>query len=502
MQLSASRYLVGLLLALTTVGCLQRNTSSTKAIIGGDDRQVVTDQTINAAVGTLHSGDGSALCTAFASSADEVVTAAHCLVAGTSDGQYQFWTKKHGYRKLERLSQSGVKSDVAVFKSSQLTPDFLPLASVQPNGSSARLIGFDFKTLSLVETTKGAIDVTSLKAGVYRHTFDTLPGQSGSPIVQDGKVVAVHIGSLKDGKVNLAVATREMEKADVLGGYPDFAPENPAASIIRRIGVKKIRDKVIEVILDDLTSDAYESAKTMVVNYIEKVWDRIKREAEAREFRTRALDRDNPGNLSPGGWTGPDFNRGADSRGTAIALTADGDADIDHKTELKIFLGGALGIIYERVLNRDFTADELRAMAQHIRNGGSYGFLKATVLKKLPINERHGNNGTVSCDTFCAERRFTDAPGSCVSAKISTTGRGVHCSEVPGFVDGGELTCSCLGDGFSKPGNNGTVSCRDFCWGEQWGAVGNCLAAYKGDSISCDTASGSPQDCVCGGFTQ
>ena len=108
----------------------------------------------------------------------------------------------------------------------------------------------------------------------------------------------------------------------------------------------------------------------------------------------------------------------------------------------------------------------------------------------------------MSCDTYCAERRFTDAPGSCVSAKISTTGRGVHCSEVPGFVEGGELTCNCLGDGFNKPGNNGTVSCRDYCWGEEWGAIGNCLAAYKGDSISCDTASGSPQDCTCGGFKQ
>jgi hypothetical protein len=55
---------------------------------------------------------------------------------------------------------------------------------------------------------------------------------------------------------------------------------------------------------------------------------------------------------------------------------------------------------------------------------------------------------------------------------------------VPGFVDGGELACNGLVDGFNKPGNNGTVSCRDFCWGEQWGAIGNCLAAYKGDSIS------------------
>jgi hypothetical protein len=56
---------------------------------------------------------------------------------------------------------------------------------------------------------------------------------------------------------------------------------------------------------------------------------------------------------------------------------------------------------------------------------------------------------------------------------------------------------------FQKPGNNGTVSCDVFCAGANWGGTtGTCVGAYDTggkDYVSCSTALGSPGylDCWC-----
>ena len=500
MRLTTRHGLLALLAGATLAACVPRKSSSVKSLIGSDDRQEINDEFSNAVIGTLHLGDGSAVCTAFASSAEEVITAAHCLAPGADATQYQFRTKKYGFRKLERLLQRGEKSDVAIFKAQQTTTDFLPVAGQQPDQSPTQLIGYDFRTLTLVRTSKGTIDLASAKGGVFTHNFDTLPGQSGSPLIQHGKVVAVHIGSLVGGKTNLAVGIQEIRNADVLSSYPHYAPENPVITAVVRSYQACAASLSCSTVFGIVANEVFNQGKSWVETYVEKVRTARKQAAEDKAFREHAQDRNSPENLSPGGWAGRDFGSGGDSRDTAIALLDVSQPLNDLIREVGLYIGASVELIFDQGFGREASDEEIKAMAQHIRNGASYGFLKATVFTELPIHERHGNNGTVSCDTFCAERRFTDAPGSCVSAKISTTGRGVLCSEVPGFVGGGELTCNCLGDGFNKPGNNGTVSCRDFCWGDQWGAIGNCLAAYKGESISCDAVTGSPQDCLCGGY--
>lgn len=53
--------------------------------------------------------------------------------------------------------------------------------------------------------------------------------------------------------------------------------------------------------------------------------------------------------------------------------------------------------------------------------------------------KKHGNNGTVSCDTFCNGNQWPGGTGNCLSA--SQNGTDVPCDSAPGGT--GELTCLC-----------------------------------------------------------
>jgi hypothetical protein len=97
---------------------------------------------------------------------------------------------------------------------------------------------------------------------------------------------------------------------------------------------------------------------------------------------------------------------------------------------------------------------------------------------------KHGNNGSVSCHTFCrgdwGQRRFQ----SCSSAVDTVTGKSIPCGLTRGF-NVKEVTCECS-DTYEqyKHGNNGVVSCTQFCQGD-WGTrkFGKCEKAV-------DTATG------------
>lgn len=59
---------------------------------------------------------------------------------------------------------------------------------------------------------------------------------------------------------------------------------------------------------------------------------------------------------------------------------------------------------------------------------------------------------------------------------------------------------------YSKPGDNGTVSCETFCQGATWGTIGTCVAARRDDTrlpVDCATVpglllpSGTQLSCLC-----
>jgi hypothetical protein len=112
---------------------------------------------------------------------------------------------------------------------------------------------------------------------------------------------------------------------------------------------------------------------------------------------------------------------------------------------------------------------------------------------------KDGNNGTVSCTTFCGGAQWGPT-GSCVSASAGN----FPCDQSPGLLSLGELTCQCVdpsGQPFQKDGNNGTVSCDTFCAGSQWGRTGSCSSASI-PAAGCDLVpgfidNGSELTCIC-----
>ena len=60
---------------------------------------------------------------------------------------------------------------------------------------------------------------------------------------------------------------------------------------------------------------------------------------------------------------------------------------------------------------------------------------------------KHGNNGTASCLDFCANGirwpKDNGSMGACISAVISHKNESIACSNKPGHLPEGELTCTC-----------------------------------------------------------
>jgi hypothetical protein len=56
-----------------------------------------------------------------------------------------------------------------------------------------------------------------------------------------------------------------------------------------------------------------------------------------------------------------------------------------------------------------------------------------------------GNNGTVSCETFCAGSQWDGGTGRCVGAILREENYPLSCSAVPGLLtNGAHLICQCV----------------------------------------------------------
>jgi hypothetical protein len=99
-----------------------------------------------------------------------------------------------------------------------------------------------------------------------------------------------------------------------------------------------------------------------------------------------------------------------------------------------------------------------------------------------------GNNGTISCNQYCNMAGY--------STCTSTNNSNYSCETVPGLID--NFICYCSNPGITtyfNNSNNGTMGCDQYC---QLMTYSNATAAYSGSTpISIDSAPSSPIVCVC-----
>ena len=138
----------------------------------------------------------------------------------------------------------------------------------------------------------------------------------------------------------------------------------------------------------------------------------------------------------------------------------------------------------------------------------------------VPTQVTYGNNGTVTCDAYCAGNPWDGAwnkelPSDWNGAKcVGTSKPAVGC----GLVAGSDIACTCekTGAGWAKGvsiptqdvnGNNGTVSCATYCGGVgggpwngelpvNWNGA-SCVSTPNNPSVGCGNAAGYPITCRC-----
>lgn len=114
---------------------------------------------------------------------------------------------------------------------------------------------------------------------------------------------------------------------------------------------------------------------------------------------------------------------------------------------------------------------------------------------RAEIFTKTGNNGR-SCDEFCANPEWGARGGRCLyGIRLDNGGQRISCEESsePGSAN---ITCACVGA--NKNGNNGTVSCRSWCGSaDEHGPASTCIAAFATSDRrvhSCDDVPGLQTD--------
>ncbi len=208
---------LGLILA-ATMACTGPNNSSTvvKAIIGENNRQPTTDSTLARLIGRLKVGETT--CTAFASASNEITTAGHCVSLGENfePSAATFKVADGTSYDLTELILLDAKKDIAVFKTQKQFPSYLRQAPLL--GGALSLASIDPNTGNFTSDRTCHYEKTIGSAGAIVHSCDTVPGESGAPLMQDGNVVGVHVGYKESLDRNVAFDLRRLndETVDML----------------------------------------------------------------------------------------------------------------------------------------------------------------------------------------------------------------------------------------------------------------------------------------------
>ena len=193
------------------------NNSTSKAIIGADEREI-QDTEVNF-VGTLSLKGKKPFCNAYGVSKNVVATATHCIKDFDAD-EFAKITYKGKYQFAYSISSS--TSDLAyLVTTTELESDeFIPnrVQAIDEDGFKTGKIvsiGIDLNSGKTTLHQKGQLYLAQsfdpeLDDTVFLHDFDTLPGYSGSPIVyidSEGKkfALATHLGSANATGLNIAM---------------------------------------------------------------------------------------------------------------------------------------------------------------------------------------------------------------------------------------------------------------------------------------------------------
>ena len=210
-----------------------RKNSQIKSIIGQDNRKQVNDSAIKSLVGKITSPFGT--CTAYISGKTELTTALHCVdMAHTS--QVMFTTDDN--INIPILSEKKYFEQADVIK--LIIPEqenFISLGKFQSD-LPLTVLGYDTgKERVLTDKCIFTEKEKNMFPGVIFHGCDTIKGASGAPLLQNGKVVGIHIGTVVDHTINVAVDFSQLSTVNLFDLV--YEPERSCDGHLRRYKIFK-----------------------------------------------------------------------------------------------------------------------------------------------------------------------------------------------------------------------------------------------------------------------
>ncbi len=230
---------------------LKQSTQNVSSIIGTDDRVVATDTALLAKIGTI-SVNGTKVCTGFLISGDIVATAYHCI-PGTNRiivSKLQFHPRNFNPVDVAYIANANEKTDIAFLKlRNPISAEPFRVREFIDRQAPFSIISYDKASNRLLLSQK--CDVRQEKQNAYlTHNCDTLPGASGAPVLQNGTVVGMHMGSSRKEKLNIAVDAQTLKNGDLRpSGYfdrNDILPEGLLDAVISAMG-----EQALNILLEE-----------------------------------------------------------------------------------------------------------------------------------------------------------------------------------------------------------------------------------------------------------
>lgn len=201
-------------LVFVSVGCGRQyvQSASVQQIVGKDDRSPAS-LSYSDVIGSLSFGDYH-VCTAYLSAPNVVSTAVHCAPAQENIERYSFKTQSGKIFSLKK-NLKNLSGRNASFETFEQSPKFLESATFNIQ-EPVSIISYSSRSKRFLESPAARAKLTT--QGLL-HTLDTEPGSSGAPVLQNGRVVAIHEGALIESEQNYATRIlSDSSKADKYTG--------------------------------------------------------------------------------------------------------------------------------------------------------------------------------------------------------------------------------------------------------------------------------------------
>ncbi len=192
--------LIYLSLWTVTMSCSQseKPPSFTAALIDQNDLVPEQSESYVQKIGSLTNGKSN--CTAFLTGPSELSTAAHCVE--TADlKSFRFNIANRLFKlKSRKLNRKTGFASLVVDGNFENYFEFDSLKS-----DAVTLVAYDYQNHELASHKSCRVNRDLNYKGLLVHTCDSVAGMSGSPLLQQGKVVGIHLGSLPLNQANGAL---------------------------------------------------------------------------------------------------------------------------------------------------------------------------------------------------------------------------------------------------------------------------------------------------------